>query len=149
MISNWTGHVKKCFNAKSCKSVKQQTISQFLPPGNAKSVCVNKETGQNPIQRCITSGTPSDNLSASHKCAKVKQSTLMAVNLDESPNKYITHGNTQSPSFVTTVKTEREPTNYNENSAIDLTCMDENNQCFLQASPVRVNQERLQFHHPN
>ena len=31
MLSNWTGHIKRCVETKNQKVVKQQTISQFLP----------------------------------------------------------------------------------------------------------------------
>jgi len=135
MISNWTGHVKKCFNAKSSKGVKQQTISQFLPSSNAKSlvksVHVNKESV---VQQFITSGALSSNLSASH------EDTSLTVGSDQPMSG---NASTQSPSHVNIINTEREHPNYSEKSTTDLTYTDENNQCFLQASPVRVNQERL------
>ena len=147
MISNWTGHVKKCFNTKSCKSAKprQQTISQFLLSSNAKPIHVNKETSQIPVHQCLPSKTLSDNLSTPHKYATVEQFTSKDVELDKSPCGHATHVDTQSPSFVTSVNGESNPPNDDKNTctATDLTCMGETNQCFQQTFPVRVNQERL------
>ena len=179
MISNWTGHVKKCFNAKSSKTGKQQTISQFLSLNNAKSpvksLHVNKESA---AQQCMPSGTLSSNLSPSHEATSITmelkspvkslhvnkesaaqqnmpsgtlssnlspshEATSITMELDKPLSGYVTHVNTLSPTHVTT-NTKRElPANFSATDH-DLTCTDESNQlCFLQASPVRVNQERL------
>ena len=100
MISNWTGHVKKCFNARSCKRAKQQTISKFLPSIDDKPIHMNKESSQTPVHQCLPSKTMSDNLSTPHKHATIRQFTSKDVKLHKSPCGHVTHVDTPSPSSV-------------------------------------------------
>ena len=100
MISNWTGHVKKCFNARSCKRAKQQTISKFLPSSDDKPTHMNKESIQTPAHQCLPNKTMSDNLSTPHKHATVGQLASKDVKLHKSPCGHVTHVNTPSSSSV-------------------------------------------------
>ena len=169
MISNWTGHVKKCFNARSCKRAKQQTISKFLPSSDDKSINTNKESSQTPAHQFLSSKTVtmSDSSSTPPKHATVVQFASKDVKLQNSPRGHVTHVDTPSPSsansnppnddknkspcgHVTYVDTSspssvtsNPPPNDDKNAATDLTSIDESNQCFQQTSPVRVIQERL------
>ena len=169
MISNWTGHVKKCFNARSCKRAKQQTISKFLPSSDDKSINTNKESSQTPAHQFLSSKTVtmSDSSSTPPKHATVVQFASKDVKLQNSPRGHVTHVDTPSPSsansnppnddknkspcgHVTHVDTSspssvtsNPPPNDDKNAATDLTSIDESNQCFQQTSPVRVIQERL------
>ena len=91
IILNWTGHVKKCFNARSCKRAKQQTILKFLPSSDDKLINMNKESSQTPPHQCLSSKTAamSNSSSTPPEHATVEQFASKDVKLHKSPRGHV------------------------------------------------------------